>query len=262
MDKCLGSRRRERSAMKRHGRRTCKITQSKQISWCCSTYSAQTTIERDDAETIEAECRQRHGLQVQDGSVQDIEMGHVENVSDEIVLSRITNIESCREKNKLETQPIAQLHGKQTKELRGWGGKCRNWRNATPTFRNGTILVSEYGIELEYTGLWRTTWPHQHLQDTKKCDNSADKHRFLYAAQTTPAHEKRVLDFDPSGQADTIVKSIIGAVATVNQLIINLRMGQCRKQANGKWHISFTSAHRRHQIWVERQDITALDKSK
>ena len=25
-------------------------------------------------------------------------MGHVENVSDEIVLSRITNIESCREK--------------------------------------------------------------------------------------------------------------------------------------------------------------------
>lgn len=96
-----------------------------------------------------------------------------------IVLSRITNTESCREKNKLETQPIAQLHSKQTKELRGWGGKCRNWRNATPTFRNGTILVSEYGIELEYTGLWRTTWPHQHLQDTKKCDNSADKHRFV-----------------------------------------------------------------------------------
>lgn len=165
--------------MKRHGRRTCGITQSKQISWCCSTYSAQTTIKRDDAETIEAECRQRHGLQVQDGSVQDIEMGHVENVSDEIVLSRITNIESCREKNKLETQPSAQLHSKQTKELRGWGGKCRNWRNATPTFRNGTILVSEYGVELEYTGLWRTTWPHQHLQDTKKCDNSADKHRFV-----------------------------------------------------------------------------------
>lgn len=32
MDKCLGNRRRERSAMKRHGRRTCRITQSKQIS--------------------------------------------------------------------------------------------------------------------------------------------------------------------------------------------------------------------------------------
>ena len=179
-----------------------------------------------------------------------------------IVLSRITNTESCREKNKLETQPIAQLHSKQTKELRGWGGKCRNWRNATPTFRNGTILVSEYGIELVYTGLWRTTWPHQHLQDTKNATTARINTGLLYAAQTTPAHEKRVLDFDPSGQADTIVKSIIGAVATINQLIINLRMGQCRKQANGKWHISSTSAHRRHRVWMERQDITALDKSK
>ena len=44
------------------------------------------------------------------------------------------------------------------------------------------------------------------MQDTKKCDNSADKHRFLYAAQTTPAHEKRELDFDPSGKANTIAK--------------------------------------------------------
>ena len=39
---------------------------------------------------------------MQDGSVQDIKMGHVENVSDEIVLSRITNIESCREKINLK----------------------------------------------------------------------------------------------------------------------------------------------------------------
>ena len=106
------------------------------------------------------------------------------------VLSRITNIESCREKNKLETQPIAQLHSKQTKELRGWGGKCRNWRNATPTFRNGTILVSEYGIELVYTGLWSTTWPHQHLQDTKNATTARINTGLLYAAQTTPAHEK------------------------------------------------------------------------
>lgn len=47
---------------------------------------------------IRAECRQRHGLEVQDGSVQGIKMGHVEDVSDGISLSRITDIESSRQK--------------------------------------------------------------------------------------------------------------------------------------------------------------------
>jgi len=44
------------------------------------------------------------------------------------------------------------------------------------------------------------------LQDTKIATTARINTGLLHAAQTTPAHEKRELDFDPSGKANTIAK--------------------------------------------------------
>ena len=44
------------------------------------------------------------------------------------------------------------------------------------------------------------------MQDTKNATTARINTGLLHAAQTTPAHEKRELDFDPSGKANMIAK--------------------------------------------------------